>query len=56
MGKLIYLSHIHPDISFAVSIVNQFMQAIYKEHMKAINIIMRYFKKTPSKGSMFKRT
>ena len=25
VGKLIYLSHIHPDISFAVSVVSQFM-------------------------------
>ncbi|KAA0041477.1 putative mitochondrial protein [Cucumis melo var. makuwa] len=37
VGKLIYLSHIHPDISFAVSVVSQFKQAPYEKHMEAIN-------------------
>ena len=31
MGKLIYLSHTHPDISFAVSVVSQFMLAFYED-------------------------
>ncbi|TYK10665.1 Beta-galactosidase [Cucumis melo var. makuwa] len=47
VGKLIYLSHTRPDISFAVSIVNQFMQAPYEKHMKAVNRILRYLKNTP---------
>ncbi|KAL0561776.1 hypothetical protein IC582_002217 [Cucumis melo] len=33
VGKLIYLSHTRPDISFAVSVVSQFMQAPYEKHM-----------------------
>lgn len=39
VGKLIYLSHNRPDISYAVSIVSQFMQAPYEEHMEAVNRI-----------------
>ncbi|KAL0561153.1 hypothetical protein IC582_001573 [Cucumis melo] len=56
VGKLIYLSHTRHDISFAVSVVSQFMQAPYKKHMEAINRIMRYLKNTPSKGLMFRKT
>ena len=47
MGKLIYLSHTRPDISFAVSVVSQFMQAPYEKHMETVNKILRYIKTTP---------
>ncbi|KAL0556093.1 hypothetical protein IC582_004601 [Cucumis melo] len=50
VGKLIYLFHTRPDISFAVSVVNQFMQAPYEKHMEVVNRILRYLKNTPSKG------
>ncbi|KAL0541009.1 hypothetical protein IC582_021036 [Cucumis melo] len=56
VGKLIYLSHTRPDISFAVSVVGQFMQAPYEKHMEAVNRILRYLKNTPGKGLMFKKT
>ncbi|KAA0042114.1 putative mitochondrial protein [Cucumis melo var. makuwa] len=56
VGKLICLSHIHPDISFTVSVVSQFMQALYEEHMEAVKRILRYLKMTPSKGLMFRKT
>ncbi|KAL0534935.1 hypothetical protein IC582_029239 [Cucumis melo] len=56
VGKLIYLSHTRPDISFAVSVVSQFMQAPYEKHMEAINRILRYLKNTPGKGLMFRKT
>jgi len=56
VGKLIYLSHTRPDISFAVSVVSQFMQAPYEEHMKSVNRILRYLKTTPGKGLMFRKT
>ncbi|KAA0025138.1 Retrovirus-related Pol polyprotein from transposon TNT 1-94 [Cucumis melo var. makuwa] len=56
VGKLIYLSHTHPDISFAVSAVSQFMQAPYEEHMEAVKRILRYLKTTPGKGLMFRKT
>ncbi|KAA0062474.1 Kinesin-related protein 11 [Cucumis melo var. makuwa] len=46
-GKLIYLSHTRPDISFDMSVVGQFMQAPYEKHMEAVNRILRYLKNTP---------
>ena len=51
--KLIYLSHTRLDIFYAVSIVSQFMQTPYEEHMEAVNKIMRYLKTTPGKGLVY---
>ncbi|KAL4020683.1 hypothetical protein IC575_019464 [Cucumis melo] len=56
VGKLIYLSHTRPDISFVVSVVSQFIQAPYEKHMEAVNRILRYLKNTPGKGLMFRKT
>ncbi|XP_038896655.1 uncharacterized mitochondrial protein AtMg00810-like [Benincasa hispida] len=56
VGKLIYLSHTRPDISYVVSVVSQLMQAPYEEHMKAVERILRYLKTTSGKGLMFRRT
>ncbi|KAA0052345.1 Cysteine-rich RLK (receptor-like protein kinase) 8 [Cucumis melo var. makuwa] len=56
MGKLIYLFHTRPDIFFAVSVVSQFMQAPYEEHMEAVKRILRYLKTTHGKGLMFRKT
>ncbi|KAL0533884.1 hypothetical protein IC582_028158 [Cucumis melo] len=53
VGKLIYLSHTRLDIFFAISVVNQFMHAPYEEHMKVVNIILRYLKTTLGKGLLF---
>ncbi|CAN0870173.1 Retrovirus-related Pol polyprotein from transposon TNT 1-94 [Linum grandiflorum] len=55
VGKLIYLSHTRPDITYAVSIVSQFMSDPTEEHMAAVIYIIRYLKKTPGLGLMFKR-
>ncbi|XP_038904365.1 uncharacterized mitochondrial protein AtMg00810-like [Benincasa hispida] len=56
VGKLIYLSHTRPDISYAVSVVSQFMQAPYEEHMTAAERILRYLKRTSGKGLMFRKS
>ncbi|KAL0549390.1 hypothetical protein IC582_013872 [Cucumis melo] len=56
VGKLIYLSRTRPDISFAVSVVSQFMQAPYEKHMEAVNRILRYLKNTPGKRLIFRKT
>jgi hypothetical protein len=42
VGKLIYLSHTHPDITYAVSSHSQFMYNLAEEHMEAVMRIMRY--------------
>ncbi|KAA0035768.1 reverse transcriptase [Cucumis melo var. makuwa] len=44
VGKLIYLSHSYPLLSFPVSAVGQFIQAPYEEHMEAVKRILRYLK------------
>ncbi|KAA0064018.1 putative mitochondrial protein [Cucumis melo var. makuwa] len=56
VGKLIYLSHDRPNISFVVSVVSQFIQALYEKHMEAVNRILRYLKNTTGKGLMFRKT
>lgn len=55
MGKLIYLWHNKFDISYAMSIVSQFMQASYEDHMETVNKTLRYLKATPSKGSRIRK-
>jgi len=35
VSKLIYLSHTHPDITYAVSVVSQFMHCPSEDHMDA---------------------
>lgn len=53
VGKLIYLSHTHPDIAYAVSVVSQFMHQPSKDHMKAVVRILRYLKSSQGKGLTF---
>ncbi|KAL0561798.1 hypothetical protein IC582_002241 [Cucumis melo] len=55
VGKLIYLTVTRPDITFAVSIVSQFMHAPRTCHMEAINRILRYLKGTPGQGILMKQ-
>ena len=55
MGKLIYLSHTRPDISYAVSVVSQFMYCPSKNHMDAVVQIIRYLKSAPGKGLIFSK-
>ncbi|XP_038885780.1 secreted RxLR effector protein 161-like [Benincasa hispida] len=55
MGKLIYLSHTRPDISYAVSLVSPFMQAPCERHMEAVTRILRYLKSSLGKGLVFRK-
>ena len=55
VGRLIYLSHTRPDISYAVSVVSQFMHAPSEEHMEAVYRILRYLKSVPRKGLLFSK-
>jgi len=56
VGRLIYLTHTRPDISFAVSRVSQFLNNPSKDHMEAVTRILRFLKKDPGKGLLFKKT
>ena len=55
VGKLVYLSHIRPDIGFFVSMVSQFMNNPTEKHMTVVTRILRYLKMTPGKGLFFQR-
>ena len=55
MGKLIYLSHTCPDISYDVSVVSQFIHCPSKEHMDAVVRILWYLKSALRKGLMFSK-
>ncbi|KAI9193816.1 hypothetical protein LWI28_000412 [Acer negundo] len=53
VGKLIYLAHTRPNISFAVNMMSQFMHSPGLEHNEAVLRILRYLKGTPGKGILF---
>ena len=55
MGKLIYLSHTHPDITYTISIVSQFMHCLSEDHMDVVIRILRYLKSSLGKGLMFQK-
>ncbi|KAL1548051.1 Beta-galactosidase 8 [Salvia divinorum] len=46
VGKLIYLSHTRPDITYAVGVVSQFMHKPQEDHMEAAMRILQYLKGT----------
>ena len=54
-GKLMYLIHTIPDISYAVSMVSQFMHNPSYQHMSTINHILASLKSSPSKGILFSK-
>jgi len=44
VGKLIYLTITRPDISFAVSVVSQFLNSPCVNHLNAVTLILKYIK------------
>ncbi|KAL6133377.1 hypothetical protein ACLB2K_065614 [Fragaria x ananassa] len=55
VGKLIYLTVTRPDISFAVSLVSQFMHAPTEEHLQIVKRILRYLKGSIGRGILMKQ-
>eukprot|EP00253_Pinus_taeda_P010951 PITA_10951 len=45
-GKLLYLTHTRPDLSFAVGLIARFMQDPHESHWKATKRILRYVRGT----------
>jgi hypothetical protein len=56
VGKLIYLSHVRPNIAFSVSVASQFMHSHFEEHLEEVYRILRYLRENPRKGLLFKKT
>jgi len=54
VGRLIYLCHTRPDISYAVSVVSRYMHDPRSKHLDAVYQILRYLKSNPGKGLMFR--
>jgi hypothetical protein len=54
VGRLIYLCHTHPYISFAISVVSRYMHDPRKCHVDALFHILRYLKNAPRKGLIFR--
>ena len=54
VGKLNYLTITRPDISFAVSVLGQFMKDPRLPHWEAVIRIVRYLKAHPSRGLLYK--
>ncbi|CAN6713480.1 unnamed protein product [Malus baccata var. baccata] len=50
VGKLIYLTITRPDISYAVSIMSQFMHVPTSVHMQIVKRILRYLKASVGRG------
>ncbi|RVW72360.1 Retrovirus-related Pol polyprotein from transposon TNT 1-94 [Vitis vinifera] len=53
VGKLNYLTITHPDISFPISVVSQFLQSPCDSHWDAVIRILRYIKSTPGQGVLY---
>ncbi|GJR34590.1 ribonuclease H-like domain-containing protein [Tanacetum coccineum] len=50
LGKLIYLTHTRPDISYAVHRLSQHMHAPLQSHLKVALRVIRYLKNSPGTG------
>ena len=49
VGKLIYLSHTRPNITFAIRVVSQYMRSPCQRHFDVVYRILKYLKKNPGK-------
>lgn len=56
VGKLIYLSHTQPNISFVVGMVSRFTNDPREKHMQAVYRILKYLKMTPGRGIFFAKS
>lgn len=55
VGRLIYLTHTRPDLSYAVGLVSRFMHCPSKQHFGAAKRILRYIASTTSYGIWYSK-
>ncbi|MDO8005633.1 reverse transcriptase domain-containing protein, partial [Candidatus Phytoplasma australasiaticum] len=53
IGKLVYLTHTRPDLSYAVSHLSQFLDKPTIAHYNAAIRVLKYLKNEPGKGVFF---
>jgi hypothetical protein len=53
VGSLIYMTITRPDLSYAVGVVNQFMQTPRKPHLDVVRRILKYIKHTLQCGIFY---
>lgn len=53
IGKLIYLTIARPDVTYAISVVSQFMQNASHDYIQAAYRVLRYLKREPGKGILY---
>jgi hypothetical protein len=53
VGSLIYMTITRPNLSYAIGVVNQFMQTPRKPHLDAMRCILRYIKHTLQCGIFY---
>ncbi|XP_059638936.1 uncharacterized mitochondrial protein AtMg00810-like [Cornus florida] len=54
VGKPIYLTITRPNISYAVSVVSQFITSPRVPHMEAVVCIIKYLKGAPRRGLLYR--
>ena len=54
VGRLIYLAHTLPDISYAINILGQFMHSPRLSNLQVAHRVLRYLKGTTGLGLHFK--
>ncbi|GJY27391.1 ribonuclease H-like domain-containing protein [Tanacetum coccineum] len=56
LGKLIYLMHTRPDISYFIHCLAQYMHSLLKSYLKCALNVLRYLKNAQGKGIKYKHS